>query len=119
MSDVNPSQSSSSSSSSKRPRPAAEKQEESTSKKLKSLVFVEASSVIQPPENELKDPLPENISPPTFWQGAASKFPVLAEMAKAVLAIPATAAPSERVWSAAATSSRPHARCWLTTPSST
>jgi hypothetical protein len=42
-------------------------------------------------------------NPPDWWQKNAYKFPVLARLARKLLAIPASSAPSERVWSRVST----------------
>jgi hypothetical protein len=41
-------------------------------------------------------------NPLTWWKVNQRKFPVLARLARKLLAIPATSAPSERIWSRAA-----------------
>ena len=61
-------------------------------------------------QNELKmyrrvQILPHNASEPanplTWWQTHETHFPMLAKLAKQFLCIPATSAPSERIFSAA------------------
>jgi len=57
---------------------------------------------------ELRDKMPMRNGdgkfndPLKFWKEAASQFPELAKLAQEYLSIPATSAPSERVWSRAA-----------------
>jgi hypothetical protein len=66
--------------------------------------FYEATTPTDTIEGEIKkylneDPEPHNTQILTYWRNRQDSFPVLARMARCYLAIPATSASSERVFS--------------------
>jgi hypothetical protein len=75
-------------------------------KRHKSVLDLEDESVSAGPVSELdefsrEDGIAMNKCPLEWWAARSSRYPVLAEMARVHLAVPASSAPSERVFSVA------------------
>ena len=43
-----------------------------------------------------KSPSPRSVSPQSFWESNYARFPLLSEVARSILTVPATSTPSER-----------------------
>jgi hypothetical protein len=75
-------------------------------KRHKSVLDLEEDIVAARPTSELdefsrEEGIAMNKCPLEWWAARASRYPVLAEMARVYLAVPASSAPSERVFSVA------------------
>ena len=83
--------------------------EESASKRQKItaldyLLGPEDVLSILTPSQELEaylaeSPSPQSVSPQSWWESNYARFPLLSEVARSILTVPATSTPSERVFS--------------------